>query len=60
VNCAKVLPQPACAFKGGIPALANRHRRFAVFVGEMNDPHAGFRLIAKSYTDICRLPEHTV
>jgi hypothetical protein len=42
VNYAKVLPQPARAFERGIAALADRHGCFAVFIGEMHDPHAAF------------------
>jgi hypothetical protein len=42
VNYAKVLPQPARAFERGITGLADRHDCYAVFIGEMHDPHAAF------------------
>ena len=45
VNRAEVLPQPACAFECGIAALTDRDRCFAVLVGEMHHPHAGFHLV---------------
>ena len=45
MNYAKVLPQPARAFERGIAALADRHGCFAVFIGEMHDPHAACRIV---------------
>jgi hypothetical protein len=42
VNCAEVLPQPARAFERGIAALVDSHGCFAVFIGEMHDPHVAF------------------
>jgi len=60
VNCAKVLPQPARAFERGIAALADSHGCFAVFIGEMHDPHAAFPLLIQIVDGICQSDHYKV